>query len=82
MRYQIKKVAIFTLAILFIILGIVGLALPFLQGFLFLIIGVLLLSIYSPSLRQWIERRTTKYPKVHVMVLKVEDWLKRVVGEV
>ena len=81
MKYHAKRIIIFTLGILFIALGIAGLALPFLQGFLFLAIGILLLSVYSPSLREWMQSHTRRWPKLHEMVLKVEAGLIKIIGE-
>lgn len=77
-----KRTALLVLGTLFIILGVVGLFLPFLQGFLFLIVGFLLVSICIPHVRAWGEVHTRKYPKVHAMVEKVDAWLRNVVGEV
>jgi len=76
-----KRTVIFVIGILFLILGVVGLVLPFLQGILFLAIGILLLSMFSPSLRAWLERHTRKVPALHRAVLSAEQFIKRVVGE-
>lgn len=64
-----------------VFLGVIGLALPFLQGILFIAIGLLLLSIYSPTLREWVEKHTRKYPKVHVQVVRVQQFVNRIIGE-
>jgi hypothetical protein len=56
------------------------LVLPILQGWLFLAIGALLLSMYSPSLRAFIYRHTSKFPKFHVWVLKTDEWTTKVFG--
>lgn len=77
MKYHAKRIAVFTLATIFVVLGVIGLVLPFLQGFLFLAIGILLFSLYSPTVREWLDKRTIKYPRVHGIVLKVEYWAKR-----
>ncbi|MEL0110749.1 MAG: PGPGW domain-containing protein [Rickettsiales bacterium] len=48
----------------FIVLGVLGLFLPILQGILFLVIGMVLLSYESPWFREkltWFERRYPKY---------------------
>lgn len=76
-----KRAIIFIIGLLFLFLGVIGLALPFLQGILFIAIGLLLLSIYSPTLREWVEHHTRKYPKVHAQVLKVQQFINRIVGE-
>lgn len=81
MRREIKRISLFIGAIIFIILGILGLALPFLQGFLFLVIGLILLSIASPAFRSWIEIRTKKYPHVHQFVEKTEAWITKIIGK-
>ena len=42
MAAQLRRIAILTLGWIFILLGIAGMFLPFLQGFLFLFIGLVL----------------------------------------
>ena len=76
----VKRVLLFVAAFIFIILGLIGLALPFLQGFLFLFIGLILLSIASPTARAWIESHTRKYPKVHAWVKKLEKRITDLIG--
>jgi len=66
--------------ILFLLLGIVGLALPFLQGFLFLMIGLILLSISSTRARTWIESHTRRFPRIHTAFEKLEKWILKIVG--
>lgn len=80
MNPQLKRGLIFAVAIIFIILGLAGMALPFLQGFLFLAIGLMLLSIASPTARTWIEHHTRKYPKVHAFVQDVEKRITDIIG--
>ncbi len=46
----------------FIILGILGLFLPILQGILFLAIGMVILSRRSPRVRLMIRKLAKKYP--------------------
>ncbi len=70
-----------TLGVAFLLLGLAGLVLPILQGWLFLIIGLLLLSAYSPTLRAWIEKHTVKYPKVHYWVGRADNWIERIIGK-
>ena len=56
------------------------LALPFLQGFLFLAIGAILLSISSKRIRLWVESHTRRYPRTHAFFEKNERWLQRIIG--
>jgi len=76
-----KRAIIFFIGLIFLFFGVIGLFLPFLQGILFIAIGLLLLSTYSPTLREWVERHTRKYPKVHEVVVKVQQFLTRIIGE-
>lgn len=80
MRKHTKRVLVLSLGVAFVVLGLVGLVLPFLQGFLFLAIGLLLLSLYSPTIRAWMDKHTVKYPKLHTMVAKAEEWIVKVIG--
>lgn len=66
--------------IIFVLLGLVGLALPFLQGFLFLIIGAVLLSLASSRIRSWIEMHTRRYPRVHHFFEKIQLWVIKIIG--
>ena len=77
-----KKVLILSVAIIFIILGFFGLVLPFLQGIIFLVIGVFLLSFYSLKARLWIEKHTKKYPRLFSITKKVEAWMAKIIGEI
>lgn len=79
-RKQLKRILVLTLATIFLLLGLAGLVLPLLQGWLFLVISALLFSMYSPSLRTWIYRRTIKYPNIHTLVVRAEGWTAKVFG--
>ncbi len=82
MRQKIKRGIIIVAGALFLILGVIGLALPFLQGFLFIAIGLVLLSLCFPSITEWVEKRTAPYPKLQNMVRQVREWVAGKVGEV
>ncbi len=80
-KRHIKRIAVISLGVFFLALGLAGLVLPVLQGWLFLIIGILLLSAYSPTLRAWIEKHTVKFPHVHRWVGKADGWIERIIGK-
>jgi len=82
MPKEIKRILVLTAGVIFIILGILGLALPFLQGILFLIIGLILFSIASSKARRWTESHTIRYPKLHAFVEKTEKWMTGIIGTV
>ena len=77
-----KRAIVFIIGLLLVFLGVLGLFLPFLQGILFIVLGLFLLSIFSPTLREAIERQTRKFPKVHAQVVKVQQFVDRIIGEV
>ncbi len=80
MKKKIKRAFILTLAAFFLLLGLAGLVLPILQGWLFLAISALLFSMYSPRLRAYVDSHTVKYPKLHALVGKANDWVIKIFG--
>jgi uncharacterized membrane protein YbaN (DUF454 family) len=77
MAAQLRRIAILIVGWLFILLGVVGLFLPFLQGFLFLFIGVLLLSRESEIVRRQVDRLRARYPKIGRSMDEAEAWTKK-----
>lgn len=82
MKKQVKKVIILSTGIFFIVLGIIGLFLPVLQGILFIAIGFLFLSFYFPSHRLKLNKYIEKYPKISKTIEKIEKWLIKIIGEI
>lgn len=82
MRRRIRHYVILTLGWIFILLGILGLFLPILQGILFLCIGVLLLSSESPRMRLLIMKLGQRYPKFRAALTAAKDkarsWRNRI----
>lgn len=82
MKQRTKALLVLIFGILFILAGVVSLVLPLLPGWLFFGIGLILLSLYSPRLRAWVERHTRRWPKLHAFVAKVQGWADRTIGNV
>ena len=82
MNKEFKRFLVIVAAVIFIVLGLAGFALPFLQGFLFLAIGLILLSISSPRFRAWAITHTARYPKTHRALEKIEKWILGIIGRV
>jgi len=80
MKKHAKRVLVLSLGILFLLVGLAGLVLPIIQGWFFLAISLLLFSMYSPSLRAWIDRHTQRYPHLHTFVMRAEAFVVRVFG--
>ncbi len=71
----IKKFGLLVLGWMFIGLGIVGLFLPLLQGILFILIGLAILSSRSKTIRRFLEYLERRYPHHHK---KVEAWKEKI----
>ena len=63
-RSRLMRFVILASGWAFIVLGVLGLFLPILQGILFLAIGAYLLSLESPRTRRVIGRLRRRYPKL------------------
>lgn len=77
-----KKVLVLTIGIIFILSGLLGLFLPFLQGILFLIIGFMILSLYFPKIRLCIHKHAEKSPRLFSLINKAEKWIEKFIGEI
>jgi uncharacterized protein len=64
MKARLKRLAIYWTGWGFILLGIAGLFLPILQGILFLLIGLALLSNTSPWAARLLVRLRNRFPAV------------------
>ncbi len=82
MKRQVKRGFIIIAATLFLMLGAVGFLLPIIPGFIFVAIALILFSLVSLTLRDYIERRTSKYPGLHRLITKMDAAVRRIVGEI
>lgn len=64
MKETLRRAAVQIVGWAFILLGIVGLVLPVLQGILFILIGLLILSRDSPMARRVLHRLRERFPKI------------------
>jgi len=60
----LKRILRFILGIAFLVLGVLGLFLPILQGILFLIVGLIILAPESRRIRRLLDRLRLRWPKV------------------
>ncbi len=69
---------------LFLVLGVLGMVLPILQGFLFLAIGLIILAKTAPWAERLLGRFRNRYPKAGALIdnaeAKVEGWGKKIAG--
>lgn len=63
-RVRRNKLRNLTLAILFFILGVIGLLIPVMPQLLFFALSLFFLSLVSPTVRRWLRRFLHDHPKV------------------
>lgn len=68
------KTLIITIGVLFVLFGILGLFLPFLQGILFLLIGFLILSRHSKRVEKWEGALRGRYPRLNRFMGRINAW--------
>lgn len=77
---EFKRIGILIIGWFFIGLGILGLFLPILQGLLFIMIGLAILSSRSATVRLFLKRFEKRYPRLHermiIWRLKIRKWFK------
>ena len=73
-----KTVLLQALGYIFLVLGVLGMVLPVLQGFLFLAIGLIILAKTAPWAERLLQRFREKYPGAGALIdkaeAKVEEW--------
>ncbi len=78
---SIKKLGLLIIGWFFIILGILGLFLPLLQGILFILIGLAILSTRSETIKKFLKHLEERYPHHHEKVVawreKIRSWFKK-----
>ena len=76
-----KRVAILATGWLFIALGIAGLFLPFLQGILFLLIGLVILSTEYSWARRILGQVRTRFPKLDRLIKAAHEKASAILGQ-
>lgn len=77
-RSRFKRAAIHVIGWGFILLGIIGLVLPILQGFLFILVGLFVLSSVSPWAERLLHKLRKRFPKTSKMFDEAKSKAKTV----
>lgn len=72
---EFKRIGILILGWFFVGLGVLGLFLPLLQGILFIMIGLLILSSRSETVKRWLKHLEERHPHHHE---RMEKWRARI----
>jgi uncharacterized protein len=85
MKAGAKRILMLIAGWAFIALGIVGLVLPFLQGILFIAIGLIILSSQYVWAKVLLEKLRKRFPKLGAVAdkgaAKADLWMKRLSGQ-
>jgi len=78
---EFKKISLLIIGWFFIGLGILGLFLPILQGILFIMIGLAILSSRSQLIKRFLKHLEERYPHHHARMEKFREkfrnWFKK-----
>ncbi len=77
----VSKIAWLSLGWTLVVLGFLGLALPFLQGILLLAFGAVILSVHSTAVREFVRHWRERSPFFDRWYGKLEAVLRRPVGK-
>jgi uncharacterized protein len=69
---HLHRITLVSIGWLFLLLGVAGLFLPFLQGILFIFVGLLLLSAQSSYIHTHVGRARSRFPKLHRQLERLE----------
>jgi uncharacterized membrane protein YbaN (DUF454 family) len=78
-----KMIALQVTGYAFLVLGVLGLFLPFLQGVLFILIGLLILARHAPWAHNLLQRFRDQHPRAAELIDRAEttmaSWWQRIV---
>ena len=74
---RLKPILVQALGYAFLVLGVLGLFLPILQGFLFLFIGLIILARHAPWAERLLDRIRRQHPKFDTIISKAEETTHR-----
>ncbi len=76
MKVKIKSGLIYGLGGFLVIIGIIGLFLPILQGVIFIALGLYVLSLRSERAKLLLEKVLHKFPFIHNVRISFLNWFK------
>ena len=74
---RLKPIVMQVLGYAFLVLGVIGMFLPILQGFLFLFIGLLILAKYAPWAQRLLDYLEARYPRFKEVRERAESTMER-----
>jgi uncharacterized membrane protein YbaN (DUF454 family) len=79
-KRHIKRTVHIMLAFVMLIIGIAGLILPILNGTLFIVIALILLSFEHKKTELFLQRLAGTHPKIEKLYLKLDNTMRKFFG--
>ena len=80
MKRHVKRIVVLVIGWLLIALGVVGLFLPVLQGVLFILLGLWVLSTESETAHRWLENARKRHPAADARLKQWGRWWRKKLG--
>ena len=80
MKQHVKRVVVLAIGWTLIAFGVVGLFLPVLQGVLFLLLGLWVLSTESQTAHRWLQQARQRHPKADARLKRWGRWWRAKLG--
>ena len=81
---RLKPILMQALGYAFLLLGVLGLFLPFLQGILFLLVGLIILARYATWAQRLLDHFRERHPKAGELIdtaeTKAQEWWRWLAG--
>jgi uncharacterized membrane protein YbaN (DUF454 family) len=78
---QTKRTAVFILAIICVLIGLVGVVLPLIPGVLFFALALVIFSLFFPVIGEKMHYHTRNYPKLQQTIVRMRAWVENTIGE-
>ena len=72
-----RKMVLILIAFIFLSIGLIGIFLPIVPGFIFLFSGIIILSWEISAIKRLRNKALTRFPKLEKHVLKAEKILEK-----
>jgi uncharacterized membrane protein YbaN (DUF454 family) len=76
-----KRTIVFFAALMCVVIGIAGLILPIIPGLVFLAVAAIIFSLFFPIIGEKMRHHTKRYPPLHTTIEKMDEWVRRTVGD-
>jgi uncharacterized membrane protein YbaN (DUF454 family) len=77
---RVRQVTYTLLGTIFLTIGLIGFVTPILQGWFFFVIGLILISLESPVVDEWLSNLARKNSKVDHHYGKLRGWIRSKLG--